>query len=107
MKTSFFCTLAALFLCFSINAQETHISSPDGRIVLTVDNSSDLNYMISFDGETIIGRSPLGFEFVGEEPMTGGFALTEKTAVRIMREEWTPVVKNKHAKAETSAEKWI
>ena len=77
MKTGIICTLAALLLCFSANAQETHISSPDGRIVLTVDNNSELNYRISFDGETIVARSPLGFEFVGEEPMTSGFVLTE------------------------------
>ena len=98
MKTGFFCTFAALLLCFSANAQTTDIPSPDGRIVLTVDNSSDLNYSISFDGETIVGKSPLGFEFVGEDPMTSGFVLTEKPAARIMTEEWTPVVKNKHAK---------
>ena len=121
MKTGIICTLAALLLCFSANAQETHISPPDGRIVLTVDNSSDLNYRISFDGETIVARSPLGFEFVGEEPMTGGFMLTEKPAAKIMSEEWTPVVKTSmprftkygmrlhlsFRKTETSAEKWI
>lgn len=98
MKTEILCALAALLLCFSANAQETQISSPDGKIVLTIDNSSDLNYRITFNGETIVGRSPLGFEFIGEEPMTGGFVLTEKPVAGIMREEWTPVVKNKHAK---------
>ena len=98
MKTGIFCTFAALLLCFSANAQTTDISSPDGRIVLTVDNGSDLNYSISFDGETIIGKSSLGFEFVREQPMKGGFVLTERPSVRIMTEEWTPVVKNKHAK---------
>ena len=30
--------------------------------------------------------------------MTRGFILTEKPVARIMSEEWTPVVKNKHAK---------
>ena len=69
-KAGIFCTFAALLLCFSANAQKTDISLPDGRIVLTVDNSSDLNYRITFDGETIVGKSPLGFEFVGEKPMT-------------------------------------
>ena len=98
MKNRIFCILAALGICIYAYAQETHISSPDGRIVLTVDNSSDLNYRITFDGEILVGKSPLGFEFVGEEPMTGGFVLTETPTARIMSEEWIPVVKNKHAK---------
>lgn len=65
---------------------------------MTVDTGSDLNYRISFDGETIVGQSPLGFEFVGEESMIGGFVLTEQPNVRIKSEEWIPVVKNKHDK---------
>lgn len=48
---------------------------------MTVDNSSDLNYRISFNGETIVDKSPLGFEFIGEAPMTRGFILTEKPVV--------------------------
>ena len=65
---------------------------------MTVDTGSDLNYRISFDGETIVGQSPLGFEFVGEESMIRGFVLTEQPNIRIMSEEWIPVVKNKHDK---------
>ena len=84
MRTSIFCMLSALLLCFSANAQETAISSPDGHIVMTVDNSSDLNYRISFNGETIVDKSPLGFEFIGEAPMTRGFILTEKPVVEAL-----------------------
>lgn len=102
MKTKIFSTIAALLLCLPAIAQQTDVLSPDGRIAMTVDNGSVLSYRITFNGETLVDKSPLGFEFVAEEPMTGGFTLTEKPTSRYMSEEWIPVVKNKHDKVHSA-----
>ncbi len=46
---------------------------PNGEIVLTVNNAEKLTYSVTYRGETMIATSPMGFEFVREKPMDGGF----------------------------------
>ena len=52
-----------LFSCTSVESVMT-VSSPDGRLVLTVDtqtqdNSSDLSYSLAFGGIEVVGVSPI------------------------------------------------
>lgn len=57
------------------------VSSPDGRIVATleVDGEGVPVYEIGFDGEPVINRSTIGFNFTDADPMRRGFAVVEET----------------------------
>lgn len=68
------------------------MTSPDGRIevTFTVSPGGKPIYSISFDGETIIRPSAMGFKLKGDVSMCDGFkfqSVTESSGV----EEWTPV----------------
>lgn len=81
-------------------AQTYTATSPDGHIMLTVNNGKDLTYSVTLDGKTMIATSSMGFEIKGETPMKGGFALINSPEVVEGVESWTPVVRNKHAHIE-------
>ena len=81
-------------------AQTFTVASPDGHIQLTVQNEQQLTYSVTLDGEVMIAPSPMGFEFRGETPMTGGFSLLNQPAAQSGVERWDPVVRNKHAHVE-------
>jgi alpha-glucosidase len=51
---------------------------------------------MTFKGREIIGRSLLGFEFRNEQPMKGGFVVSDQTT-QFVNETWKPVVKSKHS----------
>jgi alpha-glucosidase len=91
--------LSLLFLLLSggygVSAQEFRITSPDNKIELSVNNSSNLTYSVTFIGREIISSSQLGFEFKNELPMKGGFAVTD-TSHHTINNTWKPVVKSKH-----------
>jgi alpha-glucosidase len=81
----------------TVVAQTYTVSSPEGNIVLTIDNGSKLTYSVSLEGDVMIAPSPMGFEFKGEAPMTGGFKVLGEPKQQGKVEEWTPVVANKHS----------
>ena len=78
-------------------AQRLKVTSPDGNVGMEVLCGSSLSYSVSYKGMPVIGESPLGFEFVGEEPMTGRFSPLNQPEIRRSEEHWTPVVRNRHA----------
>ena len=49
----------------AVTAENITVSSPDSRIKVTVSTDGALGYSLSFNGRTLIDRSPLGFEFKG------------------------------------------
>ena len=77
-------------------AQDFSVKSPDDKIVVNIGNSEKLTYSVIFNGQTIVDRSSLGFEFKDEEPMTGNFTVFDQKRTSIS-ETWSPVVKSKHA----------
>ena len=81
----------------TVVAQTYTVSSPEGNIVLTIDNGLELKYSVSLEGDVMIAPSPMGFEFKGEAPMTGGFSVLGEPKQQGKVEEWTPVVANKHS----------
>jgi alpha-glucosidase len=87
-----------LFMLYSltISAQEFTVVSPAKNIELTLMNGDNLSYSVTFKGREIINRSQLGFEFKNEQPMKGGFNVTDQ-ATQFVSESWRPVVKSKHA----------
>jgi len=97
MKTialaSFILLTAALPI---IQAQDISVKSPDNKIVVSIDNSDNLSYSVTFNGRTIIEKSSMGFEFKDEPPMKGGFLITGQS-LKSINETWKPVVRSKHA----------
>ncbi len=85
------------FMCHMVIAQDYTIQSPDGHITLQVCNQETLTYSVSLDGKTLIGTSPMGFQLKGETDMKGNFTVTNNAIIKAGVEEWTPIVRNKHA----------
>jgi len=96
MKKTLFLTFF-LLPALLLGAENYKVLSPDGKIALNVVNDKQLTYSVDFDGATVVGKSAMGFEFVGEKPMSGNFSVINSPAVVSGVEQWTPVVKNKHA----------
>lgn len=78
-------------------AQTYSVSSPNGDITFTLNNANSLSYNVTHKGKEIIYPSPMGFEFKGEKPMTGNFEIVNTPTVSSKTEQWTPVVRNRHA----------
>ena len=87
---------ALAWISFVVQGQDNQVKSPDGKIAVNVNCGENLDYSVSFKEETVINQSPLGFEFKGEEPMSGNFTIAENE-VKSVDEKWIPVVKSKHA----------
>lgn len=90
----------AASLPLSLAAQKIDVTSPDGKLVMTVDCDSSLSYNVRYDNRTVVATSPMGFEFDNERPMASGFSLLSSPVVESKSETWYPVVKNKHDKVE-------
>ena len=91
---------AALATCVfaTIAADKAMVSSPDGAITFAVYADGRLGYEVVHRGATLVERSAMGFAFAGEKPMGEGMELVGDPQVETgLVEEWTPVVKNKHA----------
>ena len=53
--------MAALLICGAIKAEEKQITSPDGKILVTIsDKNGQPSYSISYNGTPFIHSSPLG-----------------------------------------------
>ena len=67
------------------------VTSPDGRLSLTVDVSDgNLTYSVAHDGTTVVDQSGLGFEFQGQEPFGTGLTVTG-TERSSYDETWEPI----------------
>ena len=93
-------TLLFLTTCLftTSRAQEVTVTSPNGHIKMQVDYANQLNYRIVYHDQILVDDSPLGFELAGERLMGDSLILTAKPEIKPDQEQWTPVVKNKHAK---------
>jgi len=88
--------LLFLPLHMMVSAQELRVESPDKNIVVRIENSDRISWSAFYKGRTIVDESDLGFEFRGEESMTGNFLITDH-AFKTINEKWTPVVRSKHS----------
>jgi len=89
------CSITILF-SITLTAQEVRVSSPDGRIVFTLDNGDAVRYKVDFNGRSVIGLSDMGFTFNRERAMGDSLEMAPYT-VRDKQETWIPVVRNKHS----------
>lgn len=92
-------TIAAFFIVLSTNAgllaQSYKVNSPDKATQITLSNNGQIQYAVASNGKTIINPSPLGFEFMGEEPMGRSMKVVSQSA-REFNQTWRPVVRSKH-----------
>ena len=77
-------------------AQDFSVKSPDNNIVVNINSNEKLTYSVTFKGQSVIDKSPMGFEFRDEQPMTGNFEVTDQKT-KSVNEKWIPVIKSKHA----------
>ncbi len=98
MKRLIFCGM--LCIALPLGAQRVTVTSPDGKIGMEVESGASLHYQIRYNGVPVIIDSPLGFELVGEAPLTGGLKLLDQPEIRRAEEHWTPVVQNRHARVD-------
>lgn len=76
-----FAAIAALFSTVVVSAET--VSSPDGRISVTLDADGEgiPYYEITRDGKPLVAKSNLGFNFTDDDPMRRNFeVVTQKTA---------------------------
>ncbi len=90
---SFFFLFAGVITVFT---QSITLSSPDNKIVLSINNGEKLNYAIQFNEVAILNSSSTGFEFMHEDNLDGNFSIETQTT-KTVDEKWIPVVKLKHA----------
>ena len=69
------CLLAALLTPCSLLAASLSVTSPDGNIELTLDDSS-LTYQVQFHHQQVIAPSALGFRFLQLPALTKGYKIT-------------------------------
>lgn len=84
-------SLSVLLFSNSIFAQTVELSSPDGKIVLSVNDEGKPSYKISFSGERIIKPSRLGLAFKNTMPFSDGFTISssqEKSAKSVWQLPW-------------------
>ena len=83
---------------YGSDAAEAVLSSPTSGLTFKVTTIGRLTYSLSRGGRELIAPSALGFAFKNEPSMQDGFMLVSQPEVTTdCVEEWTPVVKNKHA----------
>ncbi|MFV0537916.1 MAG: glycoside hydrolase family 97 protein [Dysgonomonas sp.] len=85
---------------FNLTAQNFDVVSPSGDIKFNISYEQRLSYSISYHGKTLIGDSPLGFEFIDEAPLQLNLELLDTPQIQSKNDSWVPVVKNKHDSVE-------
>jgi len=94
MKNVIITSLLSLITLLSssvIFAQTIKLSSPDGKIVLSVNDNERPNYQVSFAGESIIKPSRLGMAFKSVAAFGDGFTISsskEKSAKEVWQLPW-------------------
>lgn len=68
MKRLLLLTAALLTAATTLRAGEYTVSSPDGRIVITVATDPALTWSVARDGEQLLDASRIGLKLTGEEP---------------------------------------
>lgn len=68
MKRLLLLTAALLTAATTLRAGEYTVSSPDGRIVITVATDPALTWRVARDGEQLLDASRIGLKLTGEEP---------------------------------------
>lgn len=69
------CLLAALLTPFSLLATSLSVTSPDGNIELTLDDTA-LTYQVQFNDQQVIAPSALGFRFLQLPALGNGYKIT-------------------------------
>jgi alpha-glucosidase len=89
--------LVLLLVCpdLILNSQDFQVRSPDGRIVMSINNGDKITYAVSFNGKAVINTSEMGFEFRDEQPVSGNFMVIDRSE-KTVNDKWIPVVKSKH-----------
>jgi alpha-glucosidase len=93
--------LLFVLVCTHAAAQKLTVKSPDNLIEVTVNNTEQFTYSITYKGKVVINQSSLGFEFRDEPAMNSNFAIVEQT-VKNFSETWVPVVKSKHSEIQNT-----
>ena len=84
------CTAACIFAVLHAFAEERSFTSPDGKIMVTVnDNDGKPTYSVSYDGEEFILPSPLGLNTSLGEYVADMTLLPEKDAPKLIEEEYS------------------
>ena len=88
----FFSLILLILLVACNKEQNTRVQSPDNNLVLNfyVSDSGEARYDISYKDELIIERSRLGYLFMNQPPLTGGFEISGITRSSV-QESWKPV----------------
>ncbi|TWX47845.1 glycoside hydrolase family 97 protein [Colwellia hornerae] len=80
-------SLAVLISSHSLFAQTLKLTSPDGKIILSVNDQGKPNYEMSFLGESIIQRSRLGLAFKDTIAFSDGFTISS-SETQSAKEVW-------------------
>ncbi len=59
----------------SVFAQSLHLQSPDGKIILTIDDENTPSYQVSFNGNDVISNSLLGMAFKNAPAFDNSFKI--------------------------------
>jgi len=68
--------LASLFITPQLLAKTVDVSSPDGKIVLTVNDEQSASYQVSFNGTNVILPSKLGMAFKNAPAFDQSFSIS-------------------------------
>ncbi|MBW6501610.1 MAG: glycoside hydrolase family 97 N-terminal domain-containing protein, partial [Bacteroidales bacterium] len=64
--------ILSLFVVCGLSAKEYKVTSPDGRIVLTIDAGSDIKWSVAYDGKELIRSVKVGMELSGGKVLGSG-----------------------------------
>lgn len=87
-----FLIISAMLLTSCTNENTTSIQSPDSKVNITFSLSENggPQYHVSYNNQTLIDTSSLGFEFKDSAPLKDNFSI-ESTHTRSVNETWKPV----------------
>ena len=83
-------SLTILSLLSSCSGNLPKVVSPDGNIIVTIENGENLNYSVQYMGQEIIAPSALGLQFRDHDPMFESLMVIS-TAKRNHDQEWERV----------------
>lgn len=80
-------SLLLLLTVWGCNEGGTEVSSPDGNILVRIDNEGKLSYSVTFRGEELVTSSGLGLKFRDLGELGEGLSITG-TDIRLHSEKW-------------------
>jgi alpha-glucosidase len=96
MRTLFRFLLLFILHGFTAYSQTLTVQSPDGKIIVMINNGEKLTYSVAFQEKPVVNSSQMGFEFKDEPAMEGNFAILGQS-IKSLNEKWFPVVRSKHS----------